>query len=285
MEWFMQTRIGALLFRFLPIITTLWSLTDVAFDALQAKEYYDYATVGIKNCSTNNLMSQNWTNHDGTIETLNFNKISMNYFIISIVTFVFPPLLGISLYYIKFGRFGMFGDKNKVNFYKHKQMIENRNSIVRLTYILLIIPIISVIRNFIGYYILLPYFSLYFSGKLMWYGKIDSEEKITFPRMDMYFTPGLLPFYTLVEQLGEAGPQILLAIVCLVNNSQCTELYNYDVLGTSMGHLVISLFFSFGSFLIGTFKGIVAGLIYLRRRKEERRTKTDYANVDNEATI
>ena len=138
------------------------------------------------------------------------------------------------------------------------------------------IPIISVIRNFIGYYILLPYFSLYFSGKLMWYGKIDPEEKITFPRMDMYFTPGLLPFYTLVEQLGEAGPQILLAIVCLVNNSHCTELYNYDVLGTSMGHLVISLFFSFGSFLIGTFKGIVAGVIYLRRRREERKTKNEY---------
>ena len=55
MDWFMQTTIGALLFRFLPIITTLWSLTDVAFDALQAKEYYNHATVGIKNCSDNLL--------------------------------------------------------------------------------------------------------------------------------------------------------------------------------------------------------------------------------------
>ena len=285
MDWFMQTRIGALLFRFLPIITTLWSLTDVAFDALQAKEYYNHATVGIKNCSDNLLMSQNWTNHDGTMETLSFNKISMNYYIISIVTFVLPPLLGISLYYIKFGRYGMFGDKNKVNFYKHKQMIEKRNFIVRLTYILLMIPIISVIRNFIGYYIFLPYFSLYFSGKLMWYGKIDPEEKITFPRMDMYFTPGLLPFYTLVEQLGEAGPQILLAIVCLVNNSHCTELFHYDVLGTSIGLLGISLGFSVGSFLIGNFKGIAAGMIYLRRRREERRIENEYANVDNPAIM
>ena len=147
------------------------------------------------------------------------------------------------------------------------------------------IPIISVIRNFIGYYIFLPYFSLYFSGKLMRYGKIDPEEKITFPRMDMYFTPGLLPFYTLVEQLGEAGPQILLAIICLVNNSHCTELFHYDVLGTSMGLLGISLGFSVGSFLIGTFKGIAAGMIYLRRRREERRIENEYANVDNQAIM
>ena len=239
MDWFLRTRIGRVLFRFVPIITTIWSLTDVAFDALQAKEYHEYATIGIRNCSNHLTMSENIAGDNRTIEVLQVNKISMNYFIVSISTFVYPPILGIILYYLKYGRYGIFGDPNKIHFYKYKERLEACPLIVRLISIFLIIPTISYVRACIGYYVLLPYFSLYFSGKLMWYGKINSQEKVTFHGMEMYFTPALLPVYTIVEQLGEAVPQILLALICLVNNSQCTELYNYDGFGTSMGQLMI----------------------------------------------
>ena len=265
MDWFMETKIGKILSRFLPMITTLWSFTDVAFDAVQAKEYYDYATVGIKNCSNHvSMVVEVLDNPNSTTLPTTLHKISMNYFRISIGTFIFPPILGITLYYVKYGRYGIFGDPNKTHFYKHKHKIESSPFIVRLTFLFLIIPTLSILRAFIGYYIFLPYFSFYFCGKLMLYGALDSKEKITFSRMEMYFTPRLLPFYTLVEQLGEAGPQIILATICLINNSHCTELYSYDVIGTSMGQLITSLFFSFGSFLIGTIKGILAGIKFWR---------------------
>ena len=257
------------------MITTLWSFTDVAFDALQAKEYYDYATTGIANCSNQvHMMTESWDNPNITLAPTNLHKISMNYFRISIGTFIFPPLLGITLYYIKYGRYGIFGDPNKTHFYQHKAKIEASPFIVRLTFLFLVIPVLSIFRAFIGYYIFLPYFSFYFCGKLMVYGTLNSKEKVKFPRIEMYFTPRLLPFYTLVEQLGEAGPQILLATICLVNNSQCTELYSYDVIGTSMGQLIISLFFSFGSFVIGTVKGILAGIKFWRNYRTPEQVET-----------
>ena len=98
----------------------------------------------------------------------------------------------------------------------------------------------------------------------MYYGKLDRKERLEIMGMDMYFTPALLPFYTLVEQLGEAGPQIALAAIFLSNNYHCSTLYTYDLYGTFMPQVVISLVFSFGSFLIGTTKGIIAGITFWR---------------------
>ena len=267
MDWVIETRIGMLLYRCAPMISTLWSLTDVFFDGVQAKEYYEYATEGIRNCSTTILMYENSTKEGIIMDSVEPNKISISYFVISIITFVFPPILGITFYYMRYGIFGIFGDPNKWHFYKHKDRIEANNIIVRVTFILIIIPSISVFRAFIGYYIFLPFFALYFSGKFMWYGKLNSKEKVSFRRMEMYFTPGLLPFYTIVEQLGEAGPQILLGAICLINNWHCTELYSYDVIGTSMGQLIVSLFFSLGSFTIGVVKGFIAYRKYLQYKK------------------
>ena len=100
-------------------------------------------------------------------------------------------------------------------------------------------------------------------------GKLKPTERIDIVGMDMYFTPAVLPLFTLTEQLGEAGPQMLLATVFLFNNHDCKGLYTYDLFGTFMPQSVISLFFSFGSFLIGTIKGIITGYQFLRQFREE----------------
>ena len=63
MSWVERTRLGKILFRFLPIIISLWTLTDIAFDAIQAKEYRDYSITGIENC-TYNESTVNGTNEE-----------------------------------------------------------------------------------------------------------------------------------------------------------------------------------------------------------------------------
>ena len=263
--WIFNTRKGKFLRRYFPMFATMWTLADVVFDAFQAKEYYDYSRTGIESCENNGEVFQN---NNGTFAgPKTVNIISPIYFWISFVTFVFPPIMGITLYYLAYGRYGLFGNPNKEHLFKYKEKIAAMNFASRFCILIFVIPAISIIRAFIGYYIFLPFFSIFFSAKLMYYGKIDRKERLDIIGMDMYFTPALLPFYTLVEQVGEAGPQIALAAIFLYNNSHCSELYTYDLYGTFMPQIVISLVFSFGSFLIGTTKGIISGITFWRNYK------------------
>ena len=262
MSWIERTRVGRLLFRFLPIIISLWTLTDIAFDAIQAKEYRDYSITGIENC-TYNESTVNGTNGE------NQTKISPLYFWISFATFVLPPLLGVLIFYAVHGRYGVFGDPSKPHLIKYKDKIAAAPLLIRVGLIAVFIPILTIVRAFIGYYFFLPFCTLFFSAKQMIVGKLKPTERIDIVGMDMYFTPAVLPFFTLTEQLGEAGPQMLLATVFLCNNHNCKGLYTYDLFGTFMPQSVISLFFSFGSFLVGTIKGIITGYQFLRQFREE----------------
>ena len=267
----LNTRTGKILRRFFPMFATMWTLADVVFDAFQAKEYFEYSITGIENCENKEEVFQNNNVTLGVPKTANL--ISPIYFWISFVTFVFPPILGITFYYLAYGRYGLFGNPNKQHLFKYKEKIASMNFAARLCILIFIIPAISIIRAFIGYYIFLPIFSIFFSAKLMYYGKLDRKERLDILGMDMYFTPALLPFYTLVEQLGEAGPQIALAAIFLSNNYHCSQLYTYDLYGTFMPQVVISMVFSFGSFSIGTTKGIISGITHWRNYKLPEKSK------------
>ena len=251
------------------MLLNLWTLTDVAFDVIQAREYHDYSISGIENCTSEiTTTNENFANSNATL--LKPRMVSSIYFWASFSTFVFPPILGVFIFYCVHGKYGIFGDPSKPQLFKHKRRIASTPFIIRFCLLVFLIPALTIIRAFMGYYIFLPFCTLFFSAKLMIYGQLKTTERIDIVGMDMYFTPALLPFFTLVEQLAEAGPQMAIAILFLINNYHCGELYTYDLIGTALPQIIISLIFSFGSFLIGTIKGIVAGVKTVNAVRKEK---------------
>lgn len=257
------------------MILNVWTLTDVAFDVVQAKEYHDYYNSGIENCTSGpTKIDGNFTKNNGT--RANVNMVSSIYFWASFSTFVFPPILGVVIFYCVHGKYGIFGDPSKKHLFKHKERVASSPFFIRFFLLVFFIPTLTVIRAFMGYYICLPFCTLFFSAKLMIYGQLKTTERIDIVGMDMHFTPALLPFFTLVEQLAEAGPQMAIATVFLINNHRSCELYTYDFIGTAMPQIIISLIFSFGSFLIGTIKGVIAGIHTVNTvRKEKKALKRE----------
>ena len=49
-NYLFNRRFGRLVFRFVPLFTSLWTFVDVGLDTYQATIYYEYSTIGIENC-------------------------------------------------------------------------------------------------------------------------------------------------------------------------------------------------------------------------------------------
>ena len=109
---------------------------------------------------------------------------------------------------------------------------------------------------------------MYFSIKLALRGHLDSTEKIEIYGGN-YFTPEIVSMVYLCENIGEAAPQIALSMTFLINNLSCHRLHTYyTIFGVEIPATSVSLFFSVGSLLIGTIKGVVTLNKFVRKDTE-----------------
>ena len=68
------------------------------------------------------------------------------------------------------------------------------------------------------------------------------------------FRPDHMPMHKLWEQVGEAAPQLALALTFLINHWKFVETHDL-VFGTKMPKTLLSIVFSFGSLMIGLIMG------------------------------
>ena len=266
-----NSRVGKFLFRFLPLLATLWTFPDVGLDFNQAKLYYQYATTGIKDCKNDS----NFEAKDS-----NFYKISPIYFATSIFIFNLPPLMISILSYCTFGKYGGFNDPKRKGLYKYKDYITSRPLPVRVCFVVFIIPVMTYIRAIIIYYVLTIIFSLYFSIKVALHGHIESTTKIDIFG-HFYFTPELVAGSFLMENIGEAAPQIVLSITFLVNNP-CKHLHSYALFGTEIPTTLVSLFFSLVSLTVGIMRTMPVVIHWLRTESKTRRTLKNTRKITEE---
>lgn len=259
-----SSRVGIFLFRFLPLLATLWTFPDVGLDFNQAKLYYQYAMNGIENCTKDS----------------DFYTISPIYFATSVFILNLPTLMITVLSFCMFGRYGCFNDPQRKGLYKYKGYIVSKPSAVRFCFVVFFIPVFTYIRAIIGYYVFVPIFALYFSIKLALHGEVESAPKIDILG-HFYFTPEIVGGSFLMENIGEAAPQIALSITFLVNNS-CKHLHSYSLFGIEMPTTIVSLFFSLVSLIIGLIRTMPLTIHFLRTEKETRRTLNNTRRIIDE---
>ena len=278
-SYIFDSRIGRLFFRFLPLFISFWTFQDVGLDFYQAKLYYEYATIGIKNCMNTfyeedenfSIESRNISNFD---QDSNIYKISPIYFATSVFIFNLPLLFRVIISNYMFGIYGCFNDPERKSLYRYKAYISSCHMAIRFFFVLLIIPVLTYIRAIFGSIVLLPIFSLYFSIKNAVHGQIESTNRIdVFGHF--YFTPEVVAHFFLLENFGEAAPQIALSIIFLVNNP-CENLHSYNILGIEIPTTILSLIFSVVSLIIGTLRTMPTAI---KLRKKEKRVRKALKNA------
>ena len=209
------------------------------------------------------IYHQHAFNPDGTYNTwaIEFNRTSNEthfhsvipaHFCTAVVVWVLPPLLWSIVFSLGLCVADEFNPFEKTNglfadFYSFEIERPFNSNCLNVLFCLLYFPIDLLVSSIV-IYIMTPFLSLKAGILVAWTGDDDPERKIT-KDTAAEAVPGLKLF----ENLGEAIPQAILVIVFIVNNWDFM-LYNeksFIPIPTSC----ISLFFSFGSIIMGLISG------------------------------
>ena len=229
--------------RIFPLLSSLWTLTDIATDFNQLKVYRKFA---------NSAMEYGY-------------KISILYFYFSVASLTAPVLFCfIVIIYNKKG-FTFLSAR-----FKPSQSVHSNRFIRTL---LLLIDIVIGIPFYISsaillYYIIIPFIIIKHGLDTVRKGEDEDRfidwdpfsfvstctnskgilELFGFPNVKSKY----LPLVVGIEQIFEASTQTILAVSFLLNNMQ-NILENENVVGFSIPTMIFTLVFSVGSFLRGIF--------------------------------
>ena len=271
-----KNRAVLFLLRFLPLIISLWIYADVGLDIWQTRLYYHYSYIGVKRCTANKYRDGDDDDEYSDIEDNkeDLYKISTYYFWMSLMTFFLPIFLGAILQYGMFGVYGIFADPKNTNASKVRTYIDSKPFWLRLIFVTLVVPIVTFIDGVIGHYIVVPISALYFDSKRALTGHLEPTERISIYDLS-HVTPELISTTYLMENIGEAAPQIVLSITILVNHFSCQYLHKtvakVDEQEIEIPILILSVIFSTGSFMAGTVRGFVHCKNFVRENNQHDR--------------
>ena len=97
-----------------------------------------------------------------------------------------------------------------------------------------------------------------------------------------WLTPDLISSICLMENLGEAAPQIALSITFLVNNYMCEHLHSWNLFGMEIPTTKVSLFFSTGSLIIGAIRTMPSFIQSVRKERDTRRILKNTQKITGE---
>ena len=235
--------------RFFSLASSCWMLVDMVLDGRQTYVYKQHA---FNQNGTYNIWAMEFRQ---TSNETHLHAVSSAYFYTAVVVWVLPPLL-FSVFYF-FGQlsysadygFNPFENTNGLfaDFSSFEVERPFNSNFLNVLFCLLYFPIDLLVSSIV-IYIMTPFLSLKAGFLVAWTGDDDPERKITKDT-----TADAIPGLKLFENLGEAIPQAILVILFIVNNWDFM-LYSeksFIPIPTSC----ISLFFSFGSIIMGLISG------------------------------
>lgn len=239
----MDSRFIKLVKRFVPLMLSIWMLIDIILDANQTATYYWHSFEnGTYKIWALGYGIRNETGVD------HIHQVSPWYLYVASAIWITPPFLlsGLSL----FGEFrplrftySMLEDDFNIN------LPEFPSGKVFNTFATLILFPVDMLFSSVFIYIVIPAASLKSSLIIAWKGSIDEETNLV-----GVIDTSDLPVWKLFEHIGEALPQIILAVVFSSNNFPF--LVAKDIIIPYVPTTLISIIFSCGSLCMGMYTGI-----------------------------
>ena len=231
--------------RIVPALQAMWVQVDVFLDARQTWTYYDHAY-------TNGTYNKWAKDHMLITNSSNEKSVSEGYFMTAMVIWFFTPtLFAIFWLYFIWEPLVIF---NSFFNAKHDFGCTN-NFCLKAVLAILLFPIEIVSAAFI-IYVMIPYSSFKQAYKILMRHEFRIDEPLVrsgaFPIESKF-----LPFWKGFEFIGEAFPQLVLAIVFVVNNHDFMNATTTVLVGLKeFEATLISIIFSFGSIIMGLYSAI-----------------------------
>ena len=232
--------------RLVPLLQAMWVQADVILDGRQTWTYYKHA-------QPNDSDYAKWAD-DYMKETNSTHKhtVSEAYFETGMAVWLLTPTLC--------ALFPLVGDKEPLSVFNmllDKDFLSNvKNSYLKVILLFMLLPI-DILGAGVIIYAFIPAASLKRAFKILL--------KHEFTHVDDFFKVGgftmdsrSLPFMKGFEFIGEATPQLILAIIFIANNHEFM-LQNFTVFGIPELYItLISMIFSVGSIAMGLYSAISA---------------------------
>ena len=232
--------------RLLPLFLALWVQIDMFLDVRQSITYYSHGTVDGAYAKWA-LSYQNETN------STYLHSVSNTYLVCASVVWVASPLL-LSLCNLwgmrePFATFTILTDTlfdYEVTFFE-KHFGKRSNIMIGI----ISLPV-DILASSVVIYILIPYMSLRRGIKIAWTGEDYDDEDELLPGFPAMYLTAFKSF----EILGEAFPQLVLAVVFTSNNfpflAESVTYFGVNEFTISL----VSMIFSAGSLCFGLYTGI-----------------------------
>ena len=235
-----------LVLRVWPLLSALWMYADIGLDVNQSMSYYEDAF-------NENGSYQVWAlKHRNETHSDYLPSVAPAYFYVAASVWLGPPVLGALVFYLIAARKGAI--KKLVSFLNCclRTNIENRSGCgLEVLSFVIFMPIFILAAVFLCY-IYVPILTLVHAVRKLLKGHELDEDK-RFLRVSYKDAP----FLKLFECVGEAVPQLILAVVYAANNYPYL-LAHEDYLGIGIPVTIISCIFSAGSIVMGLISGIKA---------------------------
>ena len=232
-----QSRVGKLLIRVIPLLTSLWMYVDMGLDVNQTITYYQFA---FQENGSYHLWALKYRNETNSTY---LQSVSSTYFYAAAAIWIGPPFL-VSFFYL-------CNDTDNIDNYQYifvkclKFDFKERRACKILAFFICL-PIATAVSAFASY-LFYPIFAIYVSFRIAWAGK-DYDDDVKEDAIEQ------VAFVKMTESVGEAVPQFILSLVFIANNYPYL-LENDVYFGVHVPLSCISCIFSFGSMIMGLMNG------------------------------
>ena len=245
--------------RFSSLFLAIWIIIDMSLDVNQTYTFCEHA---YQINGTYNTWALNYMNDTNSTY---HHSVSTWYFDIACAVWITPPtLLSLFFSYLNFeglckhknegterdDDFNPFGTSSQIfGEYSENFLVPfPYGKLFNFSIAILYLPI-DILASSICIYVFIPLAALESGLTIAWNGGID-EDKVLFVGITSRDIPGLKLF----EVIGEALPQIVLAIIFAANNYAFLS-KNDLVFGIPIPTTLVSILFSFGSLMMGLYNG------------------------------
>ena len=233
--------------RIMPMFQATWVQLDVLLDARQTLIYYNYADP--------NGSYADWAQDYMRKSNSSYkHTVSEGYYVTAIVVWILTPML-LALFHM----ISKEKERRPLSFFSaifdNKYEIESINNCCFKALLVVLLFPVDVICALFFIYVMIPLASFKMAFKVLMRHEFGGlKNLIGIKSFQLHST--VLPFWKGFEFLGEALPQLVLAVVFVVNN------YDFAIESETLIGLkefevtLISIFFSFGSLVMGLYSAI-----------------------------
>ena len=228
--------------RLVPLLQATWIQADVILDGRQTWTYYKHA-------DPNNSDYSKWAeDYRERTNSTHAHTVSELYFVTGMVVWMLTPFL--------LALFALVSSKRplylfNVIFSSTCKIELNGNNCLKVIQILITLPI-QIISAGIIIFVAIPFASLKRSFKILF--KHEFQDNESFVTLDGFLMNSkLLPLWKGFEFIGEAIPQLIIAIVFIANNYKFMQEHETLFGFKEFEVTLISMIFSIGSIAMGLY--------------------------------